>query len=65
MGNTIENLLSRVVALEDCFDSPPSGVPEQRRRSDLIRYAIVPSLLPALIPPQQAQCNRGTTAAVV
>ena len=35
--NKISNLLSRIVALEDCFDSPPSDVPEQRRRVDLIR----------------------------
>ena len=40
MGNKVENLLSRIVALEDCFDSPPSGVPEQRCRADLIRCGL-------------------------
>ena len=65
MGNRVAILLSPITALEDCFDSPPSGVAEQRRQKDLIRYATVPSLLPALIPPQRAQRNRGTTAAVV
>ena len=50
VGNKVSNLLSRIDALEDCFDSPPSGVPEQGRRVDLIRYwaAILP-LLPMLI----------------
>ena len=51
MGNRITILLSSVVALEDCFDLLPSGVAEQRRQKDLIPYAIVPSLFPALIPP--------------
>ena len=50
VGNKISNLLSRIVALEDCFDSPPSGVPEQRHRVDLIWCgATVPPLLPVLI----------------
>ena len=49
--NKISNLLSRIVALEDCFDSPPSSVPDQRRRDDLIRCgATIPPLLPVLIP---------------
>ena len=48
MGNKVANLLSRIVALEDCFDSPPSGVPEQRRRVDLIWCgATIPPLLRA------------------
>ena len=49
----IENLLSRVVALEECFDSPPSGVAQQRCRNDLIRYATISPLFPALIPLSQ------------
>ena len=44
MKNKIEVLLSHVVGLEDCFDSRPSGVAEQRHRSGLIRYAITPRL---------------------
>ena len=51
VGNRVANLLSPIVALEDCFDSLPSGVAEQRRQKGLIRYAAVPSLLPTLIPP--------------
>ena len=40
MGNRVANLLSRIVALEERFNLPPSGGrPEQRRRSDLIRCA--------------------------
>ena len=42
MENKIENLLSRIVALEESFDSPPSGVAQQRCRKDLIEYATVP-----------------------
>ena len=51
VGNRVENLLSPIAVLEDCFDSPPSGVAEQRRQKDFILYATVPSLLSALIPP--------------
>ena len=39
MENKVANLLPRIVALEERFDSPPGEVAEQRRRSDLIRYA--------------------------
>ena len=50
VGNKVSNLLSRIVALEDCFDSPPSDVADQRRRDDLIRCgATIPPLLPVLI----------------
>ena len=49
MGNKVVTLLSRIVALEDCFDSPPSSVAEQRRRGDLIWYATTLPPLPALI----------------
>ena len=42
MGNRVANLIPRITALEDSFDSPPSGVPEQRRRGDLIRCATIP-----------------------
>ena len=41
MNNRIENLLSRVISLEECFNSRPSDVADQRRRDDLIRYATV------------------------
>ena len=41
MNNRIENLLSRVVSLEERFDSRPSDVADQRRRYDLIRYVTV------------------------
>ncbi|KAF9786262.1 hypothetical protein BJ322DRAFT_775758 [Thelephora terrestris] len=35
IGNRIEGLLSRVIALERSFDSRPSDVPERRRRDEL------------------------------
>lgn len=41
VGSTIELLLSRIVALEECFDSRPGDVAEQRRRDDLIMYVLV------------------------
>jgi hypothetical protein len=34
----IQNLLRRIVALEECFDSPPLGdVVEQNRRDEVVR----------------------------
>ena len=44
MGNRVANLLSRIATLEERFDSPPSGVAEQRGRGDLIRHVIVTRL---------------------
>ena len=41
MTNRIENLLSRVVSLEERFNLRPSDVADQRRRDDLIRYVTV------------------------
>jgi hypothetical protein len=41
VGNKITNLLARIVALEIRFDTPPSNVPEQRRRVDLIRCVAI------------------------
>ena len=38
MNNRIENLLSRVVSLEECFDSLPIDETDQRRRKKLIEY---------------------------
>ena len=46
MSNRVANLLWRITVLEERFDSPPSGVPEQRRRGDLIRYATVLRVCP-------------------
>ena len=42
VGNKIENLLSRVVALEARFGTLPDDVEEQRRRRELIRYVVLP-----------------------
>ena len=42
--NKVEVLLSHVVALEECFDSRPGDVTEQRRRDQLIRCVIAPPL---------------------
>ena len=41
MNNRIENLLSRVVSLEERFNSRPSDVADQRHRDGLIRYVTV------------------------
>ena len=41
MNNRIKNLLSRVVSLEECFNSRPIDVTDQRRRGKLIEYATV------------------------
>ena len=38
MNNRIKNLLSRVVSLEECFNSRPIDVTDQRRRNKLIEY---------------------------
>ena len=40
----IENLLPRVIALEEHFDSRPGDVAEHRRREELIWYAVSRSL---------------------
>ena len=44
IGDNIENLLSRIVALEICFATSPGDVEELRRRHDIIRYVIIPRL---------------------
>ena len=41
MNNRIENLLSRVVSLEECFNSLPIDETDQRRRFESIRYVAV------------------------
>jgi len=40
--NKIEDLISRVVKLEVHFAIRPGDVAEQRRRTELIRYVIIP-----------------------
>lgn len=40
MGNKVEDLLSRIVALEELFDSRPDDVTELRHRGKLQRYAL-------------------------
>ena len=42
VDSSIENLLSRIVALETRFATRPGDVEEQRRRSELIQYVIIP-----------------------
>ena len=49
VGNRIENLLSRVVILEEHLNSRPSDVADQRHRDELIWYVAIPPLLLALI----------------
>ena len=46
MENRVANLLSRITALEERFDTPPGNVAEQRRRNELILYASIPPLPP-------------------
>lgn len=41
VGNKIEDVLSRIVALENQLDSQPGDIAELRRRDELIRYATV------------------------
>ena len=41
VGNKIEDLLPRIVALEARFATRPDDVAEQRRRSDLILYVVI------------------------
>ena len=45
VGRMIEDFLSRVTALENHFDVPPSDVTEQRRRDGVIRYATIPPVV--------------------
>ena len=49
MENRIEDLLPRITALEDLFNSPPGDTAEHRRRNELIRYALILLLRQALI----------------
>jgi hypothetical protein len=63
---SIEDLLSRITVLEATFAERPGDVEEQRRRSDLIRYAVIlPPLDWELTSLQQVRKHRGTTAALL
>ena len=42
MGNKVENLFPRIIALEERFDSRPTDVAEQRHRDELLGYAAFP-----------------------
>jgi len=44
--NKIDDLFSRMAVLEPLFTALPSDVAEQRRRSGLIRYALIPPSRP-------------------
>ena len=63
VGNKIEGLLSRIVALENHFDSRPSDVADQRRRDELRRYvATFPfgfsaEFLPASLKASKGNCG--------
>lgn len=48
LGNKIEDLLTRIVTLEERFDSHPNDVEEQRGRYKLIQYAAIHSSCSAL-----------------
>ena len=64
--NKIDVLLSRIVVLEESFNSRPGNVVDQRRRDELLRYATSPPLrLAALTSFQQTQWHRGTTVVVI
>ena len=68
MRNKIEDLLSRVTALEADFATLPGPVGEQRRRHELILYAIIPppplrlgvDLLPASSRTSRGDCGPST-----
>ena len=60
VGNKIEDLLSRIVALEERFDSRPGDVAEQRRRDQLRLYVTIPSLELVLSSFQHIRRNRRT-----
>ena len=62
VGNRIEDLLSRIVALEECFDSRPDNVEEHRRRDELRWCVIIPPLHLVLSSFQQVWTHRRTTA---
>ena len=62
IGNKIEDLLSRIVALEQRFDSRTDDVAERRRRDDLRRCVIIPPLYVVLSSFQQVRTHRRTTA---
>ena len=63
--NKIDVLLSRIVVLEESFNSRPGNVVDQRRRDELLRYATSPLRLAALTSFQQTQWHRGTTVVVI
>jgi hypothetical protein len=65
VGNKVENLLFRVVALEERFDSCPNDIAEQRRRDDLIGYVATSRLSPMLKFLQQVEASRDSTPVVV
>ena len=65
MRNKIEDLLSRVAALEADFATLPGDVEEQRCRHQLIRYAVLPLWNSTLTSFQQAQGNRREITVVV
>ena len=60
MGNKIENLLSRVVAVEDRFNSRPSDVAEQRRRDEVMRYAIFSFMFSTYLLPASSRSSRNS-----
>lgn len=63
-GNKVEDLISRVAALEALLALPPGDVAEQRRRGELIWYGPIPFLGSVLSSSQQAQGHRESTAII-
>jgi len=64
--NKIEDLISRVAALEELFATLPGDVTEQRCRSEVIWYAIIPPPLDTVLSSfQQARGRRGAVAVAV
>ena len=41
VADKVEDLISRIIGLEELFGTSPADVVEQRRRGELIRYNIV------------------------
>ena len=65
MGYEVELLLSHVVALEECFNSRPGDVAEQRLRDELIRYVLLPPQVLVLSFSQRVGTHTRTTDVVV
>lgn len=61
----VEVILSHIASLDMLFAAPPGDVDEQRRRYDLLRYAIIYPVCSALTSFQQVSGHRGAVKIIV